>query len=76
MPVHIGLTSMQAVDVEVTRMVAGRRVTTIVRRVSPAEYAGRSLVVPARAGTTPDTPVPLRRRSTFDAVPMSWSPRD
>jgi nitrate/nitrite-specific signal transduction histidine kinase len=33
MPVHIGLTSMQAVDVEVTRMVAGRRVTTIVRRV-------------------------------------------
>ena len=54
MPVHIGLTSMQAVDVEVTRMVAGRRVTTIVRRVSPDAYAGRALVVPARTGTTPD----------------------
>ena len=60
MPVHIGLTSMQAVDVEVTRMVAGRRVTNTVRRVSPAAYAGRALVVPARAGTTPDARVPLR----------------
>jgi hypothetical protein len=60
MPVHIGLTSMQAVDVEVTRMVAGRRVTNIVRRVSPAAYAGRALVVPAGAGTTPDARVPLR----------------
>ena len=50
MPVHVGLTSMDAVDVEVTTLVAGRRLVTTVRGVSPAAYAGRVLTV--RAATT------------------------
>ncbi|WP_309670247.1 FG-GAP-like repeat-containing protein [Gemmatimonas sp.] len=45
MPVHIGLTSMKPVDVEVTALVRGSRVATTVRRVSPAAYAKRALVV-------------------------------
>ena len=47
MPVHVGLTSMKPVDVEVTTLVAGTRVKTMVRRVSPATYAKRALLVRA-----------------------------
>ena len=44
-PVHIGLTSMARVNVEVTFMTkSGRKVQTV-RGVSPADYAGKSLVV-------------------------------
>ena len=50
MPVHIGLTSMQRVDVEVTTLQGGKRATTITRRVSPAAYAKRALVVRAGKG--------------------------
>lgn len=45
MPVHVGLTSMKPVDVEVTAIVSGMRVTTAVRRVSPGAYAKRALMV-------------------------------
>ncbi|QJR35808.1 FG-GAP-like repeat-containing protein [Gemmatimonas groenlandica] len=44
-PVHVGLTSMKPVDVEVTALVGGSRVRTTQRRVSPAAYAKRGLVV-------------------------------
>ena len=47
MPVHVGLTSMRPVDVEVTTLVSGRRVTTRVRRVSPASSAKRAFLVRA-----------------------------
>lgn len=44
-PAHIGLTSMARVNVEVTFMTkSGRKVQTV-RGVSPADYAGKSLVV-------------------------------
>ncbi len=47
MPVHVGLTSMTPVDVEVTALIAGTRTKTMVRRVSPATYAKRALMVRA-----------------------------
>jgi hypothetical protein len=47
MPVHVGLASMAPVDVEVTVPNGRTRVTTTERRVSPAAYAGRWLVVRA-----------------------------
>jgi len=56
MPVHVGLTSMKPVDVVVTALVDGARVTSTVRRVSPATYAKRSLVMriaAPRAGRIP-----------------------
>ena len=52
MPVHVGLTSLRPVDVEVTTLVSGTRVTNMVRRVSPAAFAKRALLVravPSRA---------------------------
>jgi len=45
MPVHFGLTSMAAVDVEVTAPTGRSRKTTMVRNVSPAAQAGRWLTV-------------------------------
>ncbi len=45
MPVHVGLTSMAAVDVEVTAIVGGKRITRSTRRVLPATFAKRPLVV-------------------------------
>ncbi len=56
MPVHVGLTSMKPVDVAVTALVDGARVTSTVRRVSPAAYAKRALVMRVaapRAGRIP-----------------------
>lgn len=50
-PVHIGLSSLAPVDVEVTVPAARRRVLTTVRRVNPAAQAGRWLTV--RAKETP-----------------------
>jgi hypothetical protein len=47
MPVHFGLASSAPVDVEVTMPNGSRRVTTMVRRISPATYTGRWLVVRA-----------------------------
>ena len=47
MPVHIGLTSMAPVDVEVMVPVGGQRVRTLTRRVVPADYSGRWLTVRA-----------------------------
>jgi hypothetical protein len=49
MPVHIGLVSMSPVDVEVTALVAGQRVTVAARRVSPAAFAAKALVVQVAA---------------------------
>lgn len=49
MPIHVGLTSMKPVDVEVTALVGGSRVATTVRKVSPAAYAKRALVVKVAA---------------------------
>ena len=45
MPVHIGLTSMLAVDVEVTTLTGGKRTVTVSRRVLPATYAKRWLTI-------------------------------
>jgi hypothetical protein len=45
MPVHFGLPSMAPVDVEVVWPGSGRRVTTRVANVRPADWRGRSLVV-------------------------------
>lgn len=62
MPVHVGLTSMKPVDVEVTALVAGTRVTTVVRRVSPGAYAKKALVVrvvPRRAATARSGRIPI-----------------
>jgi hypothetical protein len=44
-PVHFGLPTSAAVDVEVTWPAAGRRVTARTRGVSPARWQGRALVV-------------------------------
>lgn len=44
-PVHVGLRAMSPVDVEVTTIVGGRRVTSTVRRVRPAEFTRRWLTV-------------------------------
>ena len=49
MPLHFGLKSLDAVDVEVTTLRAGKRVITTIKRVSPAAYAGRALIVRAPA---------------------------
>jgi hypothetical protein len=49
MPVHVGLVSMSPVDVEVTALVAGQRVTVAARRVSPAAFASKALVVQVAA---------------------------
>jgi len=57
MPVHVGLTSMKPVDVEVTALMAGARVTTTVRRVSPAAYATRALLVRVAAPRSGRFPV-------------------
>ncbi len=46
-PVHIGLATLEPVDVEVVVPRAGRRVTTTIRSVDPAQHAGRALVVRA-----------------------------
>jgi hypothetical protein len=44
-PVHVGLTSMAPVNVEVTFMTTSGRKTQMVKNVVPAEYQGASLVV-------------------------------
>jgi hypothetical protein len=44
-PVHVGLATADRVDVEVTVPARGARLTTTVRGVSPAAYAGRWLDV-------------------------------
>ena len=44
-PVHFGLASMAAVDVEVTVLTKGKRVSTRTRRVSPAKYVGKVMTV-------------------------------
>src|SRR5262245_20848244 len=44
-PVHFGLTSLDAVRVDVTFMTAEGRKTQSIRDVKPAEFAGKSLVV-------------------------------
>ena len=49
MPVHVGLVSMSPVDVEVTALVARQRVTVAARRVSPAAFASKALVVQVAA---------------------------
>ena len=49
MPVHFGLESADAVDVEVTTLQSGKRVITTMQRVSPAAYAGRALIIRASA---------------------------
>lgn len=51
-PVHIGLTSLQSVDVEVTVPQGTARAVTTIRRVSPSTYRGRSLVVHMRRART------------------------
>ena len=48
-PVHIGLTSMAPVNVEVTFMTKAGRQKQTVKNVAPADYAGKSLIV--REGT-------------------------
>ncbi len=44
-PVHFGLASMAAVDVEVTVLTSGKRVSTRTRRVKPAAYVGKVMTV-------------------------------
>ncbi|WP_373070078.1 FG-GAP-like repeat-containing protein [Gemmatimonas sp.] len=69
MPVHIGLTSMKPVDVAVTALVAGTRVTSTVRRVSPAAYAKRALVVHVAAPRSGRIPVVIETtRGTITAL--------
>ncbi len=50
MPVHVGLRTMAAVDVEVIVPTGTTRVATRVRSVSPARYAGKALTVRAAGG--------------------------
>lgn len=45
MPVHIGLPSLAAIDIEVTFPSGGRRLTAHSRKVDPAKWPGRALVV-------------------------------
>ena len=53
MPVHVGLVSMSPVDVEVTALAAGQRVTVVARSVSPAAFASKALVVQVAAPARP-----------------------
>ena len=72
MPVHIGLTTMRRVDVEVTTLQRGRRVTTVTRRVSPSAYARRALVVRTKnvRPATPRASVPTAERRVTGLVPI------
>lgn len=47
MPVHFGLASMAAVDVEVVVPANGKRTSTKVRRINPASYVGKALTIKA-----------------------------
>jgi hypothetical protein len=49
LPVHVGLTSMSAVDIEVTTLSHGTRITRLTPRVLPGAYTTRPLVVRAVA---------------------------
>jgi hypothetical protein len=53
MPVHVGLPSADAVDVEVTTLTPGGRKITRVTSVDPPRQAGKPLVV--KAGAAPQT---------------------
>jgi hypothetical protein len=44
-PVHFGLAKIEPVDIEVTVPKSGKRVITIMKKVNPLDWQGRSVVV-------------------------------